>query len=164
MEGIVKAIQRGIAGHLTLVAAKREWDFQSELALYPVIGSILQSREFEPKCQWGLPARFGDLGAPRSIDFVARARSHNSKDWSLAIEVKRIKVRNQGTVRVKNDVEKLREFKRLYPNSHVYLLIVGRGFELRRMSLDGINYSPDERKNVIADLNETKWGSTRIKI
>lgn len=83
---IIKAVQRGLAGHLTFVAATKGWGMTSELALYPTIGAVLLAREWEAYCQRKVPGLQSGRGAPSTIDFFARSRS--TPQDSLAMEVK----------------------------------------------------------------------------
>jgi hypothetical protein len=122
---IIKAIQRGLAGHLTFVAATRGWGMTSELALYPTIGAVLLAREWEAYCQRKVPRLGSGRGAPSTIDFFARSRSTPSE--SLAMEVKLLANGSHSkTLNVENDIKKLRKFSESEGCKDLYLLIVGR--------------------------------------
>jgi hypothetical protein len=162
---IIKIIQRGIAGHLTFMAASRGWGTNSELALYPPIGAILQSRGWDSRCQHPLLGRNSDIGAPRTIDFIARPM--DSKEWNLAMEIKLIGSRAFGeTMTVERDVEKLKEFKRANVEAMACLLIVGRkaDIEKRKIKCGSRLIKLEDERKVIADVGVTAWGSVAVKI
>lgn len=165
IDGIIKVIQRGLAGHLTYVSAAAGWGTKSELALYPPIAAILAGREWDCRCQWRMPRADQKTGASRTIDFVARRRG--KKDWEIAIEVKLLPTRRKGhEVEVADDVAKLSEFKESNERANACLLIVGRKIEIGnayvRMGRGKVLLS--ERGPVIADLGVTAWGSVAIRL
>lgn len=162
---MVKIIQRGVAGHLTFVAAAAGWSTKSELALYPPIGTILLSRGWITRCQF--PLRDGERrkGAPRTIDFVARRGI--SKSWELAVEVKLLGSSGSGgAVAVKSDIQKLREFSHSNSSSSAFLLVVGSKSEIdkRKIIKDREVIHLASIPQVIADLGRTAWGSVAISI
>jgi len=161
---IMKIVQRGVAGHLTLVAAQAGWDMSSELALYPAIGAVFSARGWVASCQFRNKGTVNNRGAPKAIDFVARPREANA--WNLAIEIKLIASRgNLRTLNVMDDLEKLRVFTENYAGSSAYLLIAGRKSDINKTKVrigdELINLSAE--KQVIADLGPTAWGSVIIK-
>ena len=161
---LVKVIQRGVAGHLTYVAAAAGWGMNSELALYPPIGAILTSRGWDVRCQWPI-SRTGGIGAPKTLDFIAKPNKTNA--WMLAIEVKLISANsNSRFLDVENDIKKLKSFKSVHSEASGYLLIVGRKSDLEKT---GIKYDEKvicirDKKMIIADLGRTAWGSAVLKI
>lgn len=161
----LRIIQRGIAGHLTFVAAVRGWGTSFELSLYPPIGSILAAREWVPHCQFQLPRPKGTQGAPRTIDFVAHAI--RNPELQVAIEVKLLPSGGRANrVSVENDIDKLREFKSLNKNSNAYLLIVGRKADINKsyIAVDGKRMDLCTRLPIIADVGRTALGSVVVKI
>lgn len=164
IDGMIKVIQRGIAGHLSYISAAAGWGTKSELALYPPIAGILAGREWDFRCQWRMPRADKKKGASRKIDFVARRRGN--KDWEIAIEVKLLPARRkEHEVKVSEDVAKLSEFIESNERANAYLLIVGRKIDLDnayvRMGKGKCLLS--ERRPVIADLGLTAWGSVAIR-
>lgn len=163
--GMIKVTQRGIAGHLTYISAAAAWGTNSELALYPPIAAIFVGREWDCRCQQPLPNIGPKIGAPRTIDFVARRRGE--KNWEIAIEVKLLPTKRKGhEVKVKEDILKLAEFKKSNRRANTYLLIVGRK---REIDSAYIRTSKGEdflsaRGPVIADLGLTAWGSVAIRV
>lgn len=169
--GIVEAIQRGIAGHLTFVAASAGWGMTSELALYPPIGAIFHARGWLARCQWPLqPPNPGTRGAPKTIDFIARAPQKSppiqTRIWDLAIEIKLLTSRGSGSLDARRDIKKLKQFK-LEFGSDVYLLVVGREPDLigrRVIMADHCEVPIDISSAIIANVRKTSWGSAAIKI
>ncbi len=78
---IIKAIQRGLAGHLTFVAATKGWGMTSELALYPTIGAVLLARKWETYCQRKVSGLQSGPGAPSTIDFLLDRVQHHRNRW-----------------------------------------------------------------------------------
>jgi hypothetical protein len=163
--GMIKVIQRGLAGHLTYISATAAWGTNSELALYLPIAAILVGREWDCRCQWPMPRAEQKAGASRTIDFVARRRG--KKDWEIAIEVKLLSTRRNGhEVKVAEDLAKLSEFKESNKRANTCLLIVGRKREIDhayvRMGIEKVFLSA--REPVVADLGLTAWGSVAIRL
>ena len=161
----VKVIQRGLAGHLTYVAATAGWGTTSELALYPPIAAILMGQKWECRCQWVMSRKIGNAGAFPTIDFVARR--WGSKDWMIAIEVKLLPTRRKShEVKVEGDVAKLVKFKKSNKLANIYLLIAGRKKEIDEayVLIDGERIYLRDRAPVIADLGRTAWGSVAIRL
>jgi hypothetical protein len=164
-DGMLKVIQRGLAGHLTYISAVAGWGASSELALYPPIAAILLAREWDSRCQRPLPNAEKRKGAPRTIDFVARRRGE--QDWEIAMEVKLLPTGRKGhEVRVAEDVAKLSQFKKSNKRANAYLLIVGRKIEIDKAYV-WINEKRVDLKTqapLIADLGRTAWGSVAIRL
>ena len=161
----IKAIQRGLAGHLTLVAATKGWGMTSELALYPTIGAVLKARDWEPYCQQKVDEFRAGPGAPSTIDFFARRCSEAEE--SVAIEVKLLANRNPlKKLGVQKDIEKLRKFGTSKGCKNLYLLIVGskNAFKGRHLLLGNKTVYLENRSSIIADVGATAWGSVAIKI
>lgn len=169
--GVVEAIQRGVAGHLTFVAAAAGWGMTSELALYPPIGEIFHARGWSARCQWPVPSpKLPTRGAPRTIDFVARAPQPHQKNeglmWDIAIEVKLLASRCSGSLDARRDIEKLKQFKKKF-GGKAYLLVVGREPDLKDKRIRFTDHREeliDLRSAVIANVRRTAWGSVALKI
>lgn len=161
----IKAIQRGLAGHLTFVAATKGWGMTSELALYPAIGAVLSARDWEAYCQREVPGSRSGRGAPNTIDFFARSRS--TPQDLLAIEVKLLPNRSRSkSLIVQKDIDKLRKFNTHEGCKNLYLLIVGtrNAFQGRYVLLDNKRIDLDKAPAIIADVGATAWGSIAIKV
>ena len=161
--GMVKVIQRGLAGHLAYISATAAWGTNSELALYPPISAILFGREWDCRCQWSMPRVDQKAGSSRKIDFVGPRRG--KKDWELEIAVKLLPTRRNGyEVKVAEDVTKLSEFKESKKRANTCLLIVGRKREIDQayIWMGKEKVFLNAREPVIADLGLTAWGSVAI--
>jgi hypothetical protein len=162
---IIKAIQRGLAGHLTFVAATKGWGMTSELALYPTIGAVLLAREWEAYCQRKVPGLQSGRGAPCTIDFFARSCS--APQESLAMEVKLLSNGSRANnLNVQNDVIKLRKFSASEGCKDLFLLVVGskNAFQGRYVLLGNKRIYLEKVPSIIADVGATAWGSVAIKI
>lgn len=162
---MVKILQRGIAGHLTLISAAAGWGTSSELTLYPVIGTIFNARGWKAKCQWDALDKEYPKGAPRSIDFVAQPFAETKP--ALALEVKLIASNSPGqSLKTERDICKLKEFKIKNLGACAYLLIVGRKVDLEKKHILVGQQCVllRERPAIVADVGKTAWGSVAIRM
>jgi len=166
---VMSAIQRGIAGHLTLMAATRAWDTKSELTLYPVISTVFLTHGWQPKCQVRVSRELGKRGAPKTIDFVADSVGEENKAHRVLLEVKLVRSRAKSRlIDVTRDVEKMKSYQRKNDDKR-YTLVAGRKPDLDKCSLllsssRTVRLMAAPNRVVIADVRQTQWGSVLVPI
>jgi hypothetical protein len=127
-------IQRGLAGHISYLAACDTNVTFTEYLLYEPILRVLMTRKYDVQCEVSC-ADFleeADGGDHKRIDFVAA-----KNEVRFALEVKWPR-KGKRTLDVQVDHEKLAAFRKKYPNSESFLCVFGRFNHI-----DKINLSPD---------------------
>jgi hypothetical protein len=150
---VLYRIKRGLAGHVSYLAACQMNAAFSEYVLYEPILRILMARGYRIECEYECPGiEPSGRGDRKRLDFYAVGPSGEQQQFVLAIEVKWVR---DSRPRLESDIEKLAAVLKSDPNVLPLLCVFGRESDLLRFP-PGPHFRK-RGKMVTADLRKTRY-------